>query len=45
MQENTVNEEEIPQETEIQDIGSNARPSRIAAVEGQAICRVSEQYT
>ena len=32
MQENTVSEEEIPQETEIQDVVSNARPSRKAAV-------------
>ena len=45
MQENTVNEEEIPQETEIQDVVSNARPSRKAAVEGQAMRRVREQYT
>ena len=45
MQENTVNEEEIPQETETQDVVSNARPSRKAAVEGQAMRRVREQYT
>ena len=45
MQENTVNEEEIPQETEIQDVVSNARPSRKAAVEGQAMRQVREQYT
>ena len=45
MQENTVNEEEIPQETEIQDVVSNARPSRKAAVEGQAMRRDREQYS
>ena len=45
MQENTMNEEEIPQKTEIQDIVSNARPSRKAAVEGQAMRRVRKQYT
>ena len=45
MQESTVSEEEIPQETEIQDVVSNARPSRKAAVEGQAMPRVRSQYT
>ena len=43
LQENTVNEEEVPQKTEIQDVVSNARPSRKAAVEGQAMRRVREQ--
>ena len=45
MRENTANKEEIPQETEIQDVVTNARPNRKAAVEGQAMCRVCKQYT
>ena len=44
-EEDSVNEEEILPEIEVQDAVSSARPRRKAAVEGQAMRRVREQYT